>query len=167
TLVSVQSVVVDPADRLWLLDTGSVEFGPIIPGGAKLVGVDLASNKVFKTITFPPEVALKTTYLNDVRFDLRKGKAGVAYITDSSGQGPNGILVVDLATGRSRRRLHDHPSTKADKNFQPIVEGRPLLNRPKGGKPTHLALGADGIAISHDGKHLYYCPLSSRRLYRV
>src|SRR4051812_12792780 len=104
TLVSVQSVVVDPADRLWLLDTGSIEFGPIIPGGAKLVGVDLASNKVFKTITFPPEVALKTTYLNDVRFDLRKGKAGVAYITDSSGQGPNGILVVDLATGQSRRR---------------------------------------------------------------
>src|SRR5829696_4531164 len=28
TLVSVQSVVVDPADRLWLLDTGSIEFGP-------------------------------------------------------------------------------------------------------------------------------------------
>ena len=27
-LVSVQSVVVDPDDRLWLLDTGSIEFGP-------------------------------------------------------------------------------------------------------------------------------------------
>jgi Major royal jelly protein len=27
-LVSVQSVVVDPAGRLWLLDTGSTEFGP-------------------------------------------------------------------------------------------------------------------------------------------
>lgn len=76
TLVSVQSVVVDPADRLWLLDTGSVEFGPVIPGDAKLVGVDLATNAVVKTIAFPPEVALKTTYLNDIRFDLRKGKAG-------------------------------------------------------------------------------------------
>src|SRR3954454_3310508 len=31
TLVSVQSVVADPADRLWVLDTGSVEFGPVIP----------------------------------------------------------------------------------------------------------------------------------------
>src|SRR3954454_13054693 len=88
TLVSVQSVVVDPADRLWLLDTGSIEFGPVIPGGAKLVGVDLATNRLFKTIAFPPEVARPTTYLNDVRFDLRKGAAGVAYVTDSSAKGP-------------------------------------------------------------------------------
>lgn len=167
TLVSVQSVVVDPADRLWILDTGSIEFGPVIPGGAKLVGVELASNKVFKTITFPPEVALPTTYLNDVRFDLRKGRAGVAYITDSSGNGPNGIIVVDLDSGASKRRLHDHPSTKAVKDFLPIVEGRPLLERKPGQPPKHLTFGADGIAISHDGKHLYYCPLASRHVYRV
>jgi sugar lactone lactonase YvrE len=167
TLVSVQSVVVDPADRLWILDTGSIEFGPVIPGGPKIVGVDLASNKVFKTIPFPPEVALKTMYLNDVRFDLRKGKSGVAYITDSAGEGPNGIIVVDLDSGASRRRLHDHPSTKAAKNFQPIVEGRPLLERKPGQPPKHLALGSDGIALSHDGAHLYYCPLASRHLYRV
>src|SRR3954466_5616260 len=30
-LVSVQSVVVDPSGRLWLLDTGATEFGPAIP----------------------------------------------------------------------------------------------------------------------------------------
>src|SRR5688500_12556922 len=36
TLGSVQSVVVDPADRLWILDTGSVDMKPIAPGGAKL-----------------------------------------------------------------------------------------------------------------------------------
>ena len=30
-----------------------------------------------------------------------------------------------------------------------------------------MTLGSDGIAISHDGKHLYDCPLSSRRLYHV
>jgi len=166
-LVSVQSVVIDPDDRLWLLDTGSIEFGPTLPGGPKLVGVDLKSNKAFRTIAFPPEVALKTTYLNDVRFDLRRGKAGVAYITDSSLKGPNGIIVVDLDSGTSRRVLNDHPSTKADKNFQPIVEGRPLLNRPKEGKPSPVTIGSDGIAISHDGKYLYYCPLASRRLYRV
>ena len=76
TLVSVQSVVVDPSDRLWMLDTGSIEFGPPLPGGAKLVGVDLKTNRVFKTIPFPTDVALKTTYLNDIRFDLRKGKGG-------------------------------------------------------------------------------------------
>jgi sugar lactone lactonase YvrE len=166
-LLSVQSVVVDPQDRLWLLDTGCVNFGPVSPGGPKLVGVDLKTNKVFKTILFPSEVALKTTYLNDIRFDLRRGKGGLAFITDSAGEGPNGLIVVDLATGESWRRLHDHPSTKADKNFLPIVEGRPLLQREPGKKPAHLAIGTDGIAIGHDGKRLFYCPLSSRKLYSV
>jgi len=166
-LVSVQSVVVDPDDRLWLLDTGSVEFGPALPDGPQLVGVGLTTHKVFRTIRFPREVALPTTYLNDVRFDLRQGKEGVAYITDSSLKGPNGLIVVDLASGKSWRRLHDHRSTKADKRFLPIVEGRPLMNRPKGGKPSYMTFGSDGIAIGHDGKHLYYCPLSSRWLYRV
>ncbi len=166
-LVSVQSVVVDPNDRLWLLDTGSIEFGPTLPKGPKLVGVDLSTNKVFKTISFPENVALKTTYLNDIRFDLRRGQGGVAYITDSSQKGPNGLIVVDLESGKSWRRLQDHPSTKADKDFLPFVEGQPVLERKPGQPPKSMTIGADGIAISHDGEHLYYCPLSSRRLYRV
>src|SRR3982751_4112171 len=69
-LVSVQSVVVDPADRLWILDTGSPLFKPTEHGGPKLVCVDLETNEVVKTILFPQDVALPTSYLNDVRFDL-------------------------------------------------------------------------------------------------
>ena len=81
--------------------------------------------KVVKKILFPQDVALSTTYLNDVRFDLRRGSEGMAFITDSAQKGPNGIIVVDLASGTSRRRLHDHPSTKSEKlqTFLPIVEG--------------------------------------------
>jgi len=167
TLVSVQSVVVDPANRLWLLDTGRIEFGEPVPGGPKLVGVDLATDTVFKTITFPDDVVLKTTYLNDVRFNLKQGDKGMAYITDSSNNGPNGIIVVDLSNGKSWRRLHNHPSTKADQDFLGIVEGVPLMNRPANGKPTHCKVGADGIAITPDGEHLYFSALNSRRLYRI
>ncbi|HVF10206.1 MAG TPA: L-dopachrome tautomerase-related protein [Abditibacteriaceae bacterium] len=166
-LVSVQSVVVDPADRLWILDTGSVKFGPTRYGGPKLVGVDLKTNRVFRKILFPPSVALKYTYLNDVRFDLRRGQAGMAFITDSSGAGPNGIIVVDLATGRSWRKLHNHPSTKAEPKFVPIVEGMALMQRLPRQKPKYVAIGSDGIAISADGERLYYCPLASRKLYSV
>lgn len=167
SLVSVQSVVVDPQDRLWLLDTGSIKFGPTSYGGPKLIGVDLKQNRVFKTILFPQAVALPTTYLNDIRFDLRRGKAGIAYITDSSGNGPNGIIVVDLDSGKSWRRLNDHPSTKAVNNFLPSVEGQVVLNRPGNAPPSPINIGADGIAISADGKTLYYCPLAGRRLYSV
>lgn len=165
--VSVQSVVVDPRDRLWILDTGSIKFGPTLANGPKLVGVDLRTNRIFKKIYFPADVALRTTYLNDVRFDLRRGKAGMAFITDSSGSGPNGIVVVDLDSGRTWRRLHEHPTTQAVPRFLPFVEGRPLLSREPGQQPKHIKIGSDGIAISRDGERLFYCPLASRRLYSV
>jgi sugar lactone lactonase YvrE len=165
--ISVQSVVVDPRDRLWALDTGSINFGPVYEGGPKLVGIDLRTNQVFKKIVFPPSVAEKMSYLNDVRFDLRRGKEGMAFITDSSGKGSNAIIVVDLATGQSWQRLRNHPSTRAEKRFVPAVEGRALLNRPPKGPPSYLEMGADGIAIGHDGKRLFYSPLCSRRLFSV
>ncbi|MBV8886937.1 MAG: hypothetical protein JO235_23495 [Chroococcidiopsidaceae cyanobacterium CP_BM_RX_35] len=112
---------------------------------------------------------MPTTYLNDVRFDLRRGAEGMAFITDSSDQGANGIIVVDLASGESWRRLHDHPSTKAEEpsSYLPLVEGCPLLERQPDGKTKPVKMGADGIAISADGARLYYCPLISRRLYSV
>lgn len=167
-LISVQSVVIDPQDRLWLLDTGSIAMGPIKPGAAKLLCYDLKTNQMVKRISFPSDVALPTTYLNDVRFNMSMGKEGVAFISDSSDQGPNGFIVVDLASGTSWRKLNDHPSTKADQNFVPNVEGEPMMIRPGTGKPdTFLRIGVDGIALSNDGKTLYYCPLASRRLYSV
>lgn len=167
TLVSVQSVVVDPSDRLWALDTGSVRMGPTIPDGPKLVAIDLRTNKVTKSIKFPPDVALPSTYLNDVRFDLRRGTGGYAFITDSSAIGPNGVIVVDLNTGRSWRRLNDHPSTKARTGFVPTVEGQPLMVRRPGEPPAPMKIGSDGIAISPDGSRLFYCALADRKLYSV
>jgi sugar lactone lactonase YvrE len=169
-LVSVQSVVVDPVNRLWILDTGSPLFALTKFGGPKLVCIDLATDEVAQIILFPSIVALPTSYLNDIRFDLRRGAAGMAFITDSSNQGANGIIVVDLATGESWRRLHDHPSTKPEllSRFLPIIEGRPFLEeQPDGSVKSGSAMGSDGIAISADGSRLYYCPLGSRRLYSV
>ena len=167
TLISVQSVVVDALDRLWILDTAAPGFEEPKAGGAKLVAVDLATNEVVKTIVLPASVVLKTTYLNDVRFDLRKGKAGIAYITDSAHDGPGGIIVVDLASGESWRKLSGHPSTAADPSFIPVVEGESLAIRSQGKAPLPVKTGSDGIAISSDGATLFYCPLSSRHLYSI
>lgn len=167
--VSVQSIVVDPADRLWVLDTGSPMFQATKPGGPKLVCIDLSSDTAVQTITFDSRVALETTYLNDVRFDLRRGEAGTAYITDSADSGPNGIIVVDLASGQAWRRLHEHPSTKAHEppDLRMVVEGEQFLERAEDGTTSPVTMGADGIAISADGSRLFYCPLASRRWYSV
>ena len=164
--VSVQSVVFDARDRLWILDTG-IDAGAVVPGGAKLACVDLASDRVIRTITFPGDVLLPTTYLNDVRFDLKRGGAGVAYITDSSPVGPNAIIVVDLASGLSWRRLDGHRSTRPDTSCVPVLEGQPLAIVLPDSTRLPFRVGADGIALAPDGKTLYYCALTARRLYAV
>ncbi len=166
-LISVQGLTVDADDHLWLLDLGKITDNPVSFGGPKLVEVNLKTNQIVKTILFPADIAGPDAYLNDVRIDLAVGKAGTAFITDSSEKGPNGIVVVDIASGTSRRRLNDHPSTKAEPGFTPIAEGLPLLKRPKNGPPTNDTTGADGITLSADGKYVYYCPNEGHHLYRA
>lgn len=164
-----QSVVVDPLDRL-ILDTGSPLFQPTELGGPKLLCVDLTTDTVIQTIILPQDVALPTTYLNDIRFDLQRGDEDIAFITDSAQDAPNAIIVVDLATGDSWRKLNDHPSTKPEMldAFLPLVEGRPFLEqKPDGTIAQGAGMGADGIAIGADGERLFYCPLGDRHLYSV
>ncbi|SIO41928.1 Sugar lactone lactonase YvrE [Paraburkholderia phenazinium] len=167
SLISVQSVVADSQNRLWILDTASPKLAAPIQGGAKLVAVDLATNKVVRTILLPPNALLPTTYLNDVRFDFRFGAQGIAYVTDSSPHGPGGIIVVDLASGEAWRKLSGDPSTSADAAFVPVVEGEEMATDGPDGKRRPLHGAADGIALSADGATLYYSPLSSRHLYSV
>jgi sugar lactone lactonase YvrE len=138
-LVSVQSVVVEPrGNRLWILDTGIIE-DKLTPGGAKLIAVDLGSDRIVKKIVFPSDVALPEVSINDVRFDLRRGKEGMAFITDV---GANSLIVVDLASGKSWRRLANHVSTSPDPKFVPIVEGEVFPRQP--GPPYGVA-GSFGL----------------------
>ncbi len=172
--VSVQSVVVDPANRLWVLDTGSPMLKNALPGGPKLVAIDLATNKIVKRILLPSAVAGPTSYMNDVRFDLRIGSPagadgihGIAYITDSSEKGPAGFVVVDLATGQAWRKLDDTEAVKPEPGFLMFAEGRPLY-KTEPGKPVKPGTFAnDSLAISADGSKLFFCPVSSTKLYSV
>lgn len=165
--LSVQSVVADGQGKLWVLDTASPGFSRPIAGGAKLVAIDLRSNRVAKTIVLPAKVILPDTYVNDLRIDYREGKAGIAYITDSSLSGTGGIIVVDLASGNAMRRLTGDRSTSPEKGFVPVVEGETLLQRHEDGSNAPFSVASDGIALSADGKTLYYSPLSGRHLYSV
>ncbi|MFJ9565121.1 L-dopachrome tautomerase-related protein [Streptomyces fuscichromogenes] len=132
---SVQSAV-DPADRLWILDTGSPLFGASSYGGPKLVAVGLRTDRIVRKILFPSDVVPSDSYPNDVRFDLRRGAEGMAFITDSGGD--NGI--VDLATGRSWRRLAGHPSALPDPRL-PARHRRRTLHEPSGGRRADALRG--------------------------
>lgn len=165
--LSVQSIVADGEGTLWVLDTAAPNFDVPVKGGAKLVAIDLESNTIRKIYTFANDVVLNSTYLNDVRIDLRRGSEGVAYITDSSITGPGALIVVDLGTGDSFRILDGARSTAVDSDFVPKVEGKILMNREADGSTSPWQVAADGIAISPDGKTLYFSPLSSRHLYSI
>ncbi|KAF2147358.1 uncharacterized protein K452DRAFT_348110 [Aplosporella prunicola CBS 121167] len=176
-LIGVQSVVIDPLDRLWILDTGRAQTpnGTLVPstyGGPKLIGVDLSNDTVFKTIVFPADVAYSDSYPNDVRFDLRPdvtaSGAGIAYITDSSDEGRNGIIVADLGTGESWRHLTGNPNVHPEKQFVASVWGQTLYSIPGPDMPlAYWTTGSDGIALSADGDDLYFGQVAGRYLHSV
>jgi sugar lactone lactonase YvrE len=156
--VCVQSVVCDWKGNLWVLDPAAPATAAVIPDGPKLVQIDLAADKVVRTIAFGEDVAPQGTYLNDVRFSP---DGRWAYITNS---GPKGsLIVVDLRDGRGRRVLDGHETTQPEKDVVVKTDGKPL-RRPDG---RGAMFAADGIALSRDGEWLYWQALTGKTLYRV
>jgi sugar lactone lactonase YvrE len=156
--VCVQSVVADNRGNLWVLDAASPGIDKVVPGGPKLVRLELATNSVAQVIHFGEDVALQGSYLNDVRFHP---DGATAFITDSGARGA--LVIVDLESGRAHARLDGHPSTQAEKGVEVTVAGE-KIKRPDG---RSFQVAADGIALSQDGRTLYWQALTGRTLYRI
>jgi sugar lactone lactonase YvrE len=154
--VCVQSVVADGQGSLWVLDPASAGFQGVVPGGAKLVEIDVATGGVVQVIDFGGTIAPPNSYLNDVRVDLENQ---AAYITDS---GAGALVVVDLRTGTSRRVLDEHPSTSAEDIVLTFAGEEWLL--PDGSAPQ---VHADGIAFDPVNDLVYYQALTGKTLYRI
>lgn len=149
----VQSVVAH-GNSLFVLDPASPNMEGVV-GKPMLYEFDLTTNKLANSWSFDSEVAPKKAYLNDVRIDDASNKA---YITDS---GLGGIVILDMATGRSTRVLDEHPSTKAE-SVVLTVEKKPFLIR--GAAPK---IHSDGIALDREQKRLYWHALTGYHLYSV
>ncbi len=158
---SIHGVAMAPANRLFALDTGSNTMDGCDPAAAALYLIDLDHDAIVRRYTFGHGVVLGTSYLKDVVIEYGRGESGTAYISDCGPAGPNGIIVVDLDTGRSWRRLSGHSSVRgaaAGAGFSISAEGETLA-------PT--SVGIDGLALSPDGKTLWWTPLGSYGLYRM
>lgn len=156
--ICVQSVVADPKGNLWVLDPAAPAMAAVVKDGPKLVEIDLSTNKPARTIAFDESVAPQGSYLNDVRFSP-DGKT--AYLTDSGASGA--LIVVDLDSGKARRLLDGDASTMPDKAVTVSYDGKPL-RRPDG---RGVEFSADGIALSPDGKTLYWQAIKGRTLYSL
>lgn len=162
--ISVQALFSTPDDMLWVLDTGRAtvnETGtPVIayatPGGPKLVAINLTTNAIEKSYYFPSSVHFPDSYMNDLRFDFRpnvteSGK-GLAYIVDSSNEGRNGIIMVDLGTGETWRHLTQNIGTMRVNEDVPSYNGIPWYQHQRESYLTWQQEGLDGIELSEDGE---------------
>jgi sugar lactone lactonase YvrE len=156
--VCVQSVVADGRGSLWIVDPAAPNSEKAIKDGPKLIEVDLKSDAVKRTYAFGPDIAGPASYLNDVRLSP-DGK--FAYMTDSGV--PGGLVVVNLDSGNAWRVLSGDSSTQFEKDVTVVVDGKPL-RRPDNRQPL---FNADGIALSPDGKTLYWQALTGKTLYRI
>lgn len=154
--VSVHGIALGPGNRLLALDTGTTLLEGGTAGGAKLFVIDLEDNAIVRAIGFAHDVCLAGSYFNDLVIDYDRGKAGCAFISDS---GANGIVVVDLDSGQSWRRLSGDPSVRAA-----TTPGFELATTDG---LAHVTAGVDGIALSPDARTLWWTPLGSYDLFSI
>lgn len=140
--VAANAIRIGPDGDLWVVDKGAPGMGEApLPGGPKLVQIDLASNTVRKV--YPLQAATtERSFIDDFRFNGR-----TVYLTDA---GQPGVLVLDLETGGLRRVLDGHWSTIAQR---PLTGQGRVLRDDKG---KLLFIHADQLEVSPDGKTFYY-----------
>lgn len=150
-----QGIVLDSADRLWVLDHGKNGFGT-----PALIAFDIKTGELAHRHNFTSEEVGWGSYLNDLSVDAKKGKV---YIADTANYNFNpALLVYDIKTEKARRVLQDHHSVK-EEPVDMIVEGEKV--KIFGIMPLRIAV--DSIVLSLDGEQLYYGPMSGTTLYRI
>ena len=146
--VSVNALHRDDHGGLWVIDTGTPNFGSdAVPGGAKAVRFNLATSRLDRVYPLGPQVVLSGSYIDDIRFH-----GDHAYLTDA---GRPGLLVLDLKTGAARRVLDGAQATTAPSDRPIIVDGKVL----KGPDGSPLRVNSDPLEVSPDGQWLYFAPL--------
>jgi sugar lactone lactonase YvrE len=150
--VGFNAMRIGPDGNLWVVDTGAPKFGgDILPGGPKIVVIDVGANRVIRTYPLRGVTGARS-HVDDIRFNGRMG-----YVTDA---GVPGLIVLDLPTGKARRVLDGDRSTTAERAIH--AEGKVLT----GTDGREVRIHADQLEVSPDGRHLYYQPASGP-MYRI
>ena len=155
--VTVQSVVTDDKGFLWIVDAAGIGLGKVYQHSAKVLKINLATDKIEKIYRFPENVVGEDVYINDIRIDNQNG---FAYLTNSN---RGGLVVLNINSGESRLVLSGSPSVTSD----PAYHFSPLGTELRKGDGSLLKVNSDGIALTPDNQYVYYKPLTDSRLYRI
>jgi len=146
---------------LWALDQGYVAGESEAPAGSQKVLIyDLETGRTVKRIGLDAVADRKGSFLNDIAVDEARK---VAYISDSglrsAPQTKAGIIVVDFVTGSAGRVLDRHPTVSPQPGVKVMFHGAEVWP----GNP--LIMGINGIALSPDGKTLYWTVTTGRNAF--
>lgn len=147
---NVHDLSVDDRNHLWALDSD-----PGTPAYFKLVEIDLATDSVLRVYDFPD--LPRGSALNDVNVDTRHG---LAYLSDP---GLKALVVLELASGRSRVVLRGDSSMLAAPGFVLHLDGVDVVN----GSGRPFVSNVNGIALTPDHRYLYYRAINQEYLYRI
>ncbi|MCO6024666.1 major royal jelly family protein [Prevotella cerevisiae] len=162
-LVSPHGMTTDSKGNIWVVDDGKRAGIDGIPEGAAKVVCFATSGKVLASIPISTPVLRQDMHLNDLRVDLKHGKKGTVYIANSSFGTTPSLLVVDIASGKSREVLENHYSTGIQKGYVAFLEGEARAYHPN--NITLPSGGADGIALI--GNRLFWTSITGRGLYSI
>jgi major royal jelly protein len=153
--VCTHGIHADRENNLWVIDDASPHHGPMVEGGAKLVKIDLATNRVSRVYALGRDLAPPGAVLSHMRVDAR-----FLYVTDS---GFGVIIVIDRDTGRGHRVLEGARCSRADPTITPMIHGKPLVHADGRVPVIHLS----HLELSSDGAWMYFMPLFGPTLWRV
>ncbi|MGB0521795.1 MAG: L-dopachrome tautomerase-related protein [Flammeovirgaceae bacterium] len=153
---TVLGMFIDNQNRLWTVDHGNHGLEEV-----RVSAFDLTTNQLVHDYVFPPEVAEKGSFFNDLQVSA-DGKR--VYVADVSFWGKNpAIAVYDMEKGKSWRTLEGHHSVIA----QDWIIQNPTKEMTFFGGLVALKPGIDGIAIDSAGEWIYYGAMTHSGLYRV
>lgn len=153
---SVLALRIDRQGRLWVLD-----FARFGRGTPRILAFNFETGDLVHQYDFPSPVAGLGSMLNDFQVDAQ---GRYIYIAETSPvfQDP-ALIVYDTQTRRSRRLLDGHASVRTEKLYIQVGDRKMML--PGGVLPMRIAV--DSIALSRDGRWLYYGAVTGSRMYRL
>lgn len=142
---------------VWMIDMA--QRNDIRP---KIVGWNTNTDQLEK-IYYIDQSCIKSSQPNDMVVDTKNG----AFIIADEGIGNGGdgsqaaFITVDMKTGKTRRLLEGHRTTKPENN-PTIIEGKTLAV-----DGNALLVGNDGITADKNFEWIYYGPLNGTKIYRI
>jgi sugar lactone lactonase YvrE len=157
--VYLNSVHIFADDTVWVVDQGSLSadaFGTQYsipqPGAQKIVQLSAKTGEILKILRFDENILPAGAKMNDLRFHGSK-----MYVTES---GLGALIIHDLETGETTRRLSGRPSMMAKS------VSMTLALQPDGKEKPFTPPNADLIEISQDGQWLFWAAPTGP-LYRI